>query len=96
MTESETIYFDILGYGKFTLDGEGLAKIISNELVQTSETTQALIEDFNLKNASNHHLTPLEALGKIPSHFYVTEDAIQNVEINNLEGVSEPTDEIIF
>ena len=96
MIESETIYFDILGYGKFTLDGEGLAQIVSNELAQISETTQLLIEDFNLKHADNHHLTPLEALGKIPSHFYVTDDAIQNVEINNIEGVSEPTGEIIF
>lgn len=96
MINSETISFDLLGYGKFTLDGEGLTYVKNFELFRPSEIAQELSQTFNEIYSESQHLTPIEALGKIPDHFYVTEDSIQNVEINKLEEISEPTDEIIF
>jgi hypothetical protein len=96
MIDSEIIDFDIFGYGKFTLDDGGLSLVITDALNSVSKTTQDLIDDFNFKHANNNHLTPLEALGKIPKHFYVTEDFIQNVETTNVSSISTPTKDLIF
>lgn len=83
MINSEKITFNILSYGNFVLDYNGLKYVGSDNDLDVSEASDDLADSFNKAHAQNQHLTPLEAMGKVADYFSVTKDYISNVVVSN-------------
>lgn len=96
MIDSEKIHFTIRSYGKFVMDYKGLKYLGSDHELDISEAGDELAQSFNDAYASSAHLTPLEALNKIPDHFYVSPECILDVKVSDQKPIQGPTDDIIY
>lgn len=96
MIDSETINFDLLGYGKFMLDFRGLKYLGNIEGVPYDTEADNLAESFNEKYSVRSHITPTDALDHVAEHFLSRKKDIQNVEITNRKEIEESTDELTY
>jgi len=96
MIDSETINFDLLGYGKFMMDYRGLKYLGNFEGLPYDETADDLTESFNSIYTVRSHITPKEGLDFIPVHFLTRKKYIQNVEVTNEKEIEPSTSDLTY
>ena len=96
MIDSETINFDLATYGKFMIDYRGLKYLGNLDGLPYSDSADDLTDSFNAIYSSNSHITPIEALKKIPIHFAVKKSYLDNVDITNQKEIEAPTEDKLF
>ena len=96
MIDSETINFDLLGYGKFMMDYRGLKYLGNFEGIPYDESADELAESFNNIYSVRSHITPIEAMDFMHVHFLTKKKYIQNVEITNRNEIEASTDELTY
>lgn len=96
MIDSETINFDLLGYGKFMINYKGLKYLGNFEGIPYDEEAEDLTESFNNIYTVRSHITPREGIEFIPNHFLTRKKYIQNVEITNEKEIQPSSSDLTY
>lgn len=96
MIDSETINFNLLGYGKFMINYKGLKYLGNFEGIPYDEGAEDLTESFNNIYTVRSHITPREGLDFIPAHFLTRKKYIQNVEITNEKEIEPSSSDLTY
>ncbi len=96
MIDSETINFELLGYGNFMIDKRGLKYLGNMEGVPYDEEADELSQSFNAKYAVRSHITPLEALDNVAQHFLSKKSDVKNVEVTNQKEIEASTSDLTY